>query len=69
MTQEAVLAAADDPDANKKKGQICESNFYGGELALQNGVKEGAARLFALAVADCQTATSNGLLLMQNSRH
>ncbi len=53
LTAEAVLAAADDPDAMTKQGQVCEANFYGGELALQNGAKDDAARLFRLAAADC----------------
>jgi lipoprotein NlpI len=52
-TPAAVLAAADDPDANTKRGQLCEANFYLGELALQQGAKENAARLFRLAAADC----------------
>jgi lipoprotein NlpI len=52
-TPAAVFAAADDPDANTKKGQLCETNFYLGELALQQGAKEKAARLFRLAAADC----------------
>jgi lipoprotein NlpI len=52
-TPAAVLAAADDPDANTKRGQVCEANFYSGELALQQGAKEEAARLFRLAAAGC----------------
>ena len=53
LTPEAVLAAADDADANTKKGQVCEANFYTGELALQQGNKDEAARLFGLAAMDC----------------
>jgi lipoprotein NlpI len=52
-TPVAVLAAADDTDANTKKSQVCEANFYMGELALQQGVKQESARLFRLAAADC----------------
>jgi len=52
-TQDAVLAAADDPDANKKQGQVCEANFYTGELALMQSTKEKAADLFRLAAANC----------------
>ncbi len=52
-TPVAVFAAADDADADIKKSQVCEANFYIGELALQQGVKEESARLFQLAVADC----------------
>ena len=53
MTPAAVLAAADDPDAKTKEGQVCEANFYVGELALEQGMKEESARLFRLAAADC----------------
>jgi tetratricopeptide (TPR) repeat protein len=53
MTPMAVLAAADGPDADTKKSQVCEANFYMGELALQQGVKEESARLFRFAAADC----------------
>jgi lipoprotein NlpI len=52
-TAAAVLAAADDPDANTKRGQVCEANFYSGELALQQGAKEEATRLFRLAATGC----------------
>jgi lipoprotein NlpI len=52
-TPEAVLAAADDPDPNTKKGQVCEAHFYIAELALQLGAKEEAALLFRQAAADC----------------
>jgi lipoprotein NlpI len=52
-TPEVVLAAADDPDATTKRGQVCEANFYSGELALQQGAKEEAKRLFRLAAAGC----------------
>ncbi len=47
-TPAAVLAAADDANADTKKGQLCEANFYSGELALQQGAEEEAARLFGL---------------------
>ncbi len=53
MTPAAVLTAADDPDTTKKKSQVCEANFYGGELALRQGSKDEAARLFRLAATDC----------------
>ena len=53
MTPAAVLAAADDPDATKKKGQVCEAKFYSGELALRQGAKDEATRLFRLAASDC----------------
>jgi lipoprotein NlpI len=53
MTPADVLAAADDPDATKKKGRVCEANFYSGELALRTGEKDVATRLFRLAASDC----------------
>jgi lipoprotein NlpI len=53
ITWEAVLAAADDADPKKKKGQVCEANFFIGELALQKGTREEARRRFELAAADC----------------
>jgi lipoprotein NlpI len=60
MPPAAVLAAADDPDATKKKGQVCDANFYSGELSLRQGVKEEAARLFQLAAADCPKSSNEG---------
>jgi len=53
MTPEAVLAAADNPDADPKNGRICEANFYTGERDLQQGKKDDAIRLFRLAAASC----------------
>ena len=53
LTPAAVLAAADNPDPATKKGQLCEADFYSGELALQKGAKEDARHLFQLAAADC----------------
>jgi lipoprotein NlpI len=50
---EAVLAAADDADPKTKRGQVCEANFYSGQLALQQGAREEAVRRFRLAAADC----------------
>ena len=52
-TPEAVLAAADDANPKTKVGQVCEANFYSGELALQQGDRAEAARRFRLAAADC----------------
>ena len=53
MPPEAVLAAADDADAKKKKNQVCEANFYSGELALRLNAKDEAVRLFRLAASGC----------------
>lgn len=58
MTPDAVLAAADDPDATKKKAQVCEANFYSGELSLTKGSKDEATRLFRLAASDCPHSIS-----------
>ena len=53
MTSGSVLAAADDSDATKKKGQVCEANFYTGELSLLKHAQDEATRLFRLAASDC----------------
>jgi lipoprotein NlpI len=47
------LAAADNPDAKTKLNQVCEVNFYSGELALRRGEKDNAMQLFRQAAADC----------------
>ena len=54
MAPEAVLDAARDPNADTKREQLCEANFYLGELALQRGTKDEAMRLFGLAAAGCR---------------
>src|SRR5262249_42623405 len=53
ISAEAGLAAAGYGKPRTKKGQNCEANFYMGELAMQHGEKDEAARLFRLAVGDC----------------
>jgi lipoprotein NlpI len=53
ITAETALVAANDGDAKTRKGRLCEFNFYSGELALQGGSKDDAARLLRLAAADC----------------
>jgi tetratricopeptide (TPR) repeat protein len=53
LTTEALLAAAGDPDPRVAKSQVCEANFYSGELALLRGAKDEAVRLFRLAAAGC----------------
>ena len=53
LEPEALLAAADHSNAKTKNGQLCDANFYSGELALRRGDKNEARRLFGLAVADC----------------
>ncbi|QXX74342.1 tetratricopeptide repeat protein [Methylovirgula sp. HY1] len=49
----SVLADAMDSDLATRKGQVCEANFYTGELVLQQGAKDEAERLFRSAAADC----------------
>jgi lipoprotein NlpI len=53
MTTDAVVTAAADPDVSKQKSQVCEANFFGGELALQQGKKDEATRLFRRAEEGC----------------
>ena len=50
-------AAADDANLDKKKRQVCEATFFSGELVLQQGAKDEAARLFRLAAGDCPHAS------------
>ena len=50
---ERRVSAAKDPDPTKAKGQVCEANFFSGELALQQSAKDEATRLFRLAAAGC----------------
>jgi lipoprotein NlpI len=53
ITLATVLAAADDRDPTKKREQVCEANFHGGQLALITGEKDQATRLFRLAADEC----------------
>src|SRR5215471_15362678 len=53
MAPETVLAAAAHRDASKQKSQVCEANFFSGELALQQGSKDEATRLFRIAEEGC----------------
>jgi tetratricopeptide (TPR) repeat protein len=53
LTPAQVTAIADNPDAYKQKSQVCEANFFSGELALLQGAKDEASRLFRLAASDC----------------
>jgi tetratricopeptide (TPR) repeat protein len=48
-----ALAAAEDQDPKRQQGQICEANFYSGELALVKGATEEALRFLRLAASDC----------------
>ncbi len=53
LTFGALLVAAEDPDPNKRKGQVCEANFYAGELALANGAQDEALKLLRVATDVC----------------
>jgi lipoprotein NlpI len=53
LTPAAVLIVADNPDAMKKKAQVCEAIFYSGQLALRLSAKDEAVRLFRIASSDC----------------
>jgi lipoprotein NlpI len=52
-TPEAVLVAADDPNAKTKQGKVCEANFYTAEPGFAAPHKDEATRLFRLAATDC----------------
>lgn len=53
ITLTAMFEAAEDNDARKRRGQLCEANFFGGEVAVGEGAREEAGRMFRSAVADC----------------
>jgi len=53
LTTEAALAAAEHADAKIKRSQICEVNFYSGEIAFLAGAKPEAMHLFKLAAQEC----------------
>jgi lipoprotein NlpI len=48
-----TIAVTADVDPKKQAAQICEANFYGGELALLKKDRQEAARLLKLAAKDC----------------
>jgi len=58
MTPAAVRAAANDPDPKKRRYQLCDVNFFGGELALLQGRKEDAERQLRLAIIFCLEGSS-----------
>jgi len=53
MTPAGVIDAAQNADAKTMNGQVCDANFYSGELALLQGAKDEAIRLLRLAAKDC----------------
>jgi hypothetical protein len=48
-----VLAAAANPDPETQNGQMCEANFYIGQLSLQRHAPGEAAQRFRLAAISC----------------
>jgi lipoprotein NlpI len=53
ITSPAMFEAAKDGNASKERGQLCEANFFSGELALQRGAKDEAVRTFRSIASDC----------------
>ena len=53
LTSAQMFAAADEKNPKTKRAQVCEANFYYGELELLKGAKYEADRLFHLAASDC----------------
>jgi lipoprotein NlpI len=53
LTLAETLAAADDKDAAKKRGQVCDANLYGAELELLQSQQDEALHLYRLAAIDC----------------
>ena len=49
----AVLSAANVADPDIARSQICDANFYAGELALRQPAKDEAIRLLRLAATTC----------------
>jgi len=58
---DAVLAAADSPDAAIKTAQTCEANFYSGEHALIGGTRDEAVKLFLAAAKQCPRGFLEGI--------
>ena len=53
ITPAAALAAANDADADKQRGQICEANLYSAELARIGGDVGEALPRYRAAAAEC----------------
>ena len=53
MAGRAVLAAATDPDTAIQMGQVCEANFYIGQLEMLKNSRREAERWFRLAALGC----------------
>ncbi len=56
LTPDATLAAAEDPNPETKRGQLCEANFYTGVIDARAGRKDDATRRFNAAAKDCPPA-------------
>jgi lipoprotein NlpI len=56
VTFKDMLAAAENADVELKSEHVCEANVFGGELALGQGRKDEAMRLFRAAGAGCPKA-------------
>jgi lipoprotein NlpI len=53
LDPDAVFSAAADESETIEKEQMCEANFYVGELALRQGTTDEAERRFQAAASDC----------------
>jgi lipoprotein NlpI len=53
LPPQQTLDAAEHADPRIRNEQVCEANFYTGQLALLEARKHEAVRLFRLAAADC----------------
>jgi lipoprotein NlpI len=61
LKADAVLAAADSPDATIKAAHTCEANFYSGEHALIGGDRAEAVKLFSAAAKECPRGFLEGI--------
>jgi len=58
---EAVVEAADDPNAIVKQAHTCEANFYAGQYVLIGGNREEALKFFRTAAKDCPRGFLEGI--------
>lgn len=58
---DAVIAAADAPNATVKQAYVCEANFYSGQHALIGGHRDEAVKLFRTAAQNCPRGFLEGL--------
>jgi lipoprotein NlpI len=61
LQADAVLAAAESPNATVKAAQTCEANFYGAEHALIGGDRAAAVKLFSTAAKECPRGFLEGI--------